>query len=37
MVRLLSPPEPESHLVVLGAGPAAAPAVVDLLVERGLA
>jgi electron transfer flavoprotein beta subunit len=37
MVRLLPPPEQESHLVVLGEGPGAAAAVVDVLVERGLA
>ena len=36
MVRLLAPPEPESRLVVLGDGPEAAGAVVDLLAERGL-
>ncbi len=36
MVQLVSPPEQESRLVVLGAGPAAADKVVDLLAERGL-
>lgn len=36
MVRLLAPPEQESHLVVLGEGPSAAGAVVDVLAERGL-
>jgi electron transfer flavoprotein beta subunit len=36
MVRLMPPPEQASHLVVLGEGPAAAPAVVDVLVERGV-
>ena len=35
-VRLLAPPEQASHLVVLGKGPDAAGAVVDILVERGL-
>jgi electron transfer flavoprotein beta subunit len=37
MVRLLPPPEQASHLVVLGEGPDAAAAVVDVLVERGIA
>jgi electron transfer flavoprotein beta subunit len=37
MLRLLSPPEQASHLVVLGEGPEAAAAVVAVLVERGLA
>ena len=36
MVTLLSPPEVASHLVVLGDGVAAAPAVVDVLGELGL-
>lgn len=36
MVRLLAPPEQESRLVVLGEGPSAASAVVDVLAERGL-
>jgi len=36
LVRLLSPPEAPSHLVVLGEGPGAAAAVVDVLVERGV-
>jgi electron transfer flavoprotein beta subunit len=36
-VRLMPPPEQASHLVVLGEGPDAAGAVVDVLVERGLA
>ncbi len=36
MVHLMPPPEQASHLVVLGEGPAAAPAVVDVLVERGV-
>ncbi len=36
MIRLVSPPEPESRLVVLGHGPDAAAAVVDVLVERGV-
>jgi electron transfer flavoprotein beta subunit len=37
MIRLLPPPEQASHLVVLGEGPDAAGAVVDVLVERGIA
>ena len=36
MVTLLSPPEVASHLVVLGDGVPAAPAVVDVLDELGL-
>ena len=36
MVTLLSPPEVASHLVVLGDGVTAAPAVVDVLDELGL-
>ncbi len=36
LVQLLSPPESASHLVVLGEGPEAAGAVVDVLVERGV-
>ena len=36
MMRLLVPPEQESRLVVLGNGPEAAGAIVDLLAERGL-
>ncbi len=36
MMALLTPPEAESHLVVLGEGAAAAAAVVDVLAERGL-
>ena len=36
MLRLTSPPETESRLVVLGEGPGAAPAVVDVLAELGL-
>lgn len=36
MVRLVSPPEQESRLVVLGEGPGAAEKVVDVLVELGL-
>lgn len=35
-VRLQQPPEQESNTVVLGEGPAAAPAVVDLLDELGV-
>ena len=35
-VRLMPPAEQASHLVVLGEGPGAAPAVVDLLIERRL-
>jgi len=35
-VRLKSPPETASETVVLGNGPEAAPAVVDLLVELGV-
>jgi electron transfer flavoprotein beta subunit len=35
-VRLMSPPEQASHLVVLGNGPDAAEAVVDILIERGV-
>lgn len=34
--RLMSPPEQPSRLVVLGDGPAAAGALVDLLADRGL-
>ena len=37
LVELRSPAEQASHLVVLGEGPGAASAVVDLLVERGVA
>jgi electron transfer flavoprotein beta subunit len=37
LVRLVSPPEQASHLVVLGEGPSAAGAVVDVLVEKGVA
>ena len=36
MIRLVSPPEQESRLVVLGEGPGAAERVVDVLVERRL-
>ena len=36
MVTLLAPPEAESHLVLLGEGAAAAPAVVDVLETLGL-
>ena len=36
MTRLLPPPEKASSLVVLGTGPDAAPAVVDVLVELGV-
>ena len=36
MVTLLAPPEVESHLVLLGDGAAAAPAVVDVLETLGL-
>ena len=36
MVRLVSPPEQESRLVVLGEGPGAADKVVDVLAERGV-
>ncbi len=36
MVTLLAPPDVESHLVVLGDGVAAAPAVVDVLETLGL-
>lgn len=35
-IRLLQPPEQESNTVTLGTGPAAAPAVVDLLEELGV-
>lgn len=35
-VQLLSPPETESRLLVLGEGPGTAPAVVDLLSDLGL-
>ncbi|MFT7474525.1 MAG: electron transfer flavoprotein beta subunit [Verrucomicrobiales bacterium] len=36
MVRLVSPPEVASETVILGTGPDAAPAVVDLLEELGV-
>ena len=36
MLRLVSPPEQESRLVVLGHGPGAASPVVDVLADRGL-
>jgi electron transfer flavoprotein beta subunit len=36
LLRLLPPPEEASRLVLLGAGPGAAGAVVDVLVERGI-
>jgi len=36
MVELLPPPEAESRLVVLGEGPAAVPALVAVMQERGL-
>jgi electron transfer flavoprotein beta subunit len=36
LLWLTPPPEQESRLVILGEGPAAVPALVDLLEERGL-
>ena len=35
-VRLKSPPEQESETVILGEGPDAAPAIVDILEELGV-